>query len=164
MSRLSTKFLVIAAFATPALVIACSSSSTNSTGTGGTGNATTTHTSGSTTSSTTTSSSSTTTTGDAGTDADCTTQCINNNPTASQKFEGYELKECGCVTGSPCAAMCTAECADPTKLAMTTPCGMCLLAEAAKKTASACTTKAATSDCVPDPMCSAFVTCVLACP
>jgi hypothetical protein len=84
--------------------------------------------------------------------------------TAAQAFEGYQLKECGCQPAAPCANDCTAECADPTKLAQTTPCGMCLLAEAGKGTSSTCTAKAGLSDCLPDPNCKAFVQCVLACP
>jgi hypothetical protein len=85
---------------------------------------------------------------------------------AAQKFEGYELKECGCADAgsTPCASVCTAECSNPSTLSQTTPCGMCLLNEAMKTTSSTCTVKAAETDCLADTTCTPFVTCILACP
>jgi hypothetical protein len=91
---------------------------------------------------------------------DCQMCCINGNMQAATVFEGYELKECGCAQGSPCVSMCTAECADPTKLMMNTPCGQCLLNQANMGTGSACTVTAGLTDCANDPMCAPFINCV----
>jgi hypothetical protein len=95
--------------------------------------------------------------------ANCQMDCINNNMAAAQKFEGYELKECACTSGAPCASMCTAECANPSTLSQSSPCGMCLLNEAGKGTSSACTNKAGIQDCLPDSTCAPFVQCIIAC-
>jgi hypothetical protein len=83
---------------------------------------------------------------------------------AAQKFEGDELNACACAgPTAPCATKCTAECANPSTLMQNTPCGMCLLAEAAKKTMSTCTLTAA-GKCQADTTCAPFVACVLTCP
>jgi hypothetical protein len=100
---------------------------------------------------------------EAGGDAGCTGNCIANNMAAFKKFEGYELMDCGCASGSACASMCTAECADPSSLTTTSPCGMCLDTQADMGESSSCTVSAGTS-CILDSTCSAFVKCAMACP
>src|SRR5262249_23946221 len=141
MARLSTKILLLAAFATPALGIACSSSSTNATGTRA--STTTSHMGGSTTTSSHSTSSTSSSAADGGDAGHCTMNCINSNMTAAQKFEVDEVMSCGCGATGPCKTQCTAECANPSTLMQSTPCGMCLLAEANKKTMSTCTVAAA---------------------
>ena len=114
--------------------------------------------------------------GDAGTS--CRGTCVANHAAGYQKFTGYILKECGCPAagpdggtdagvvvdagGPPCESECTAQCADPTTLTSTSPCGTCLAQEGAKGTASTCTDKAALVDCT-DTECAAFVACALPC-
>jgi hypothetical protein len=85
------------------------------------------------------------------------------NQAAFTKFEGYELMECGCAAASPCSTQCTAECANPSTLNQNSPCGQCLIGEAAKTTMSTCTLKAGETDCIGDPTCAPFLTCVLGC-
>ncbi len=151
-----------------AALIACSSSGSGSrSDSTSSGSTTTTSSAGGGTgqggSGTTSTTGTTTTSGSGGAGGtDCTTACVNNNMAGFQKFEGYELKECGCAQGSPCFNDCKTNCPS-TIPKMDDPCGKCLLAEAAKKTSSACTTKAATMDCLPDSMCSPFIQCALGC-
>ncbi len=95
--------------------------------------------------------------------SDCRGACVANHPAAYQKFIGYALKECGCTTGAACASMCTGDCA-AMMLSDNDPCSNCLLNEAQKGTGSACTTKAAISDCLPDSTCSPFIQCEISCP
>jgi hypothetical protein len=85
-------------------------------------------------------------------------------PDGATKFEGFTLQECGCATGSPCLATCTAECANPATITQTSPCGLCLGAEQAKGVASACIIKAALTDCSADPTCGPFLACAQPCP
>jgi len=94
----------------------------------------------------------------------CQQACVDNNPTTYQKFDSYELTECGCAANSPCHASCTAECANPSTLTQSSPCGTCLQAEFNKENGSVCTIHAAINDCLPDPACAQFVNCLLTCP
>jgi hypothetical protein len=98
-----------------------------------------------------------------GTPACCITMCETDNVVAYETFVGYELKDCGCAAGTPCAGLCTAECADPSTLTATSPCGMCLESQTLKAMSSPCTVNAGTT-CIGDPKCASFVSCGLACP
>jgi hypothetical protein len=90
----------------------------------------------------------------------CDACCASNNQAAFAAFGGYELKECACtMPAEGCAMECMAECADPTKLMMGTPCSDCLQMIAMKGMMSACTTKAGLTDCANDPKCTPFLTC-----
>jgi hypothetical protein len=93
----------------------------------------------------------------------CEQNCVTNNPSAAALFEGYELKECGCATGSPCATDCTTECMTMTAPAATSPCGMCLLDQANMGVSSTCSVTALETDCANDANCKVFYTCVLMC-
>jgi hypothetical protein len=91
----------------------------------------------------------------------CLAGCAASNPAAYQRFQGYELKECGCAGASaPCASSCTAACAG---MPLGAPCRQCLLAQEDMATASACTVTAALNDCNQDATCAPFVSCALQC-
>ena len=55
----------------------------------------------------------------------CLQMCIANNMLPYDNFVGLELESCGCMTGGPCASVCTAACANPSTLTGASPCGMC---------------------------------------
>jgi hypothetical protein len=159
--------LAISALLVPVALFACGSS-TNSGGGGNTGTGG--HTGGSTGSTTSDTGSTTTTdTGSTTTSSatgSCTAACAAAHPAGYQAFQGYVLKECGgCGSDAgtaACSASCTAECADPTKLNGTSPCGACLTTEAGKGLGSTCVLTAATADCK-DAECVAFLGCAQPC-
>lgn len=105
--------------------------------------------------------------GAGGAAAGCAECCTMEYPHGYARFQCYELEECACASGAPCASDCTAECADPSKLAgesTTDTCPKCLLTQAGMLTNSACTLTAATSDCTSDNVCSPFVSdCAINC-
>ena len=94
----------------------------------------------------------------------CQQACALKFPAGEQRFLTDELKECGCaVPPAPCAGACAGTCANPSTFTLGSPCGMCLVAEAAKGTSSACTVKAASADCQADTVCQPYLQCVLPC-
>ena len=108
--------------------------------------------------------SSTTSTGTGGAPS-CNDQCTTMYPTAYQKFVGYELTECGCATGSPCATDCAGSCASgkPNGTSPNSACATCLSAEGNKGLGSSCTLTAAETDCAGDSTCKSFSSCGLCC-
>ena len=80
------------------------------------------------------------------------------------EVRGQQLQYCGCKASMACASQCTAECADPTTLTQTSPCGQCLLGQAAMGMGSSCTVSGYIAKCLSDPDCSAFANCGMACP
>ena len=94
----------------------------------------------------------------------CDQQCTTMHPAAFTKFEGYELKECGCSVSAPCAAMCSpADCMATMLSQVSQACQTCLMTEAGKGAASQCTTKAVTNDCSGDATCKPFSDCAICC-
>ena len=152
-----------------------SSSSTNATGSGGTTSTTTesspSSSTGSPTSTTGTGGSASTgggMGGQGGGQMACLMNCINMSPMGFAEFEQDELKECGCMGGvgnpPPCTMECTMQCMNPMMMIdQMSPCGQCLLMEAAKKTMSMCTVKAALTDCSAQMNCPAFLACAMGC-
>lgn len=100
---------------------------------------------------------------DAGDPNACLDACEANNPAAYVLFAGYELTNCACQAGAPCAGACTAECANPTTLTSTSTCGVCLAAQEAMAANSSCIVTAAET-CFGNAACSPLLTCGEACP
>lgn len=92
----------------------------------------------------------------------CAPCCAQQNPQAAAAFFVDELKECACANpGAPCEMQCAKECVDPSALMPNTPCGNCLGMQFIQGTNSACTVKAALTDCANDPSCSPFINCFI---
>jgi hypothetical protein len=97
-----------------------------------------------------------------GGDAGCENACIAANMAGYKLFVGDELKSCGCGGSAPCKSMCTSECADPSTLTSTSPCGECLSTQEDMGEGSSCTVSSGIS-CLTNKTCSAFVKCEEAC-
>jgi len=93
--------------------------------------------------------------------AACAGACGANNPAGFQKFAGYDLAQCGCAAGAPCATQCNNECTNPGSTIGGT-CGACLTTEASKRSGSACSTSAATM-CEADATCKPYADCLSGC-
>jgi hypothetical protein len=100
--------------------------------------------------------------GETGDAATCAENCATENPTAFKSFEGDELQSCACASSTPCASDCTSECATPSTLTESSPCGQCLLQQAEQGESSSCTISAGET-CEGNATCKPFVSCVLGC-
>jgi hypothetical protein len=102
---------------------------------------------------------------DAGPAANCYNACISQNPTSYTAFVDTELKDCGCNSGSPCASVCTAECANMSTYSDSSTCGTCIGNQENLGSGSVCTSTAG-AYCLFDTSaaCYAFIKCSDGCP
>jgi hypothetical protein len=99
-----------------------------------------------------------------GGDGGCASNCVKANMAGYiQFFEDDELQSCACAAmTTPCNSMCVSECATPSTLTASSPCGVCLKDQAGMGSASACSATATTT-CMGQSSCAAFLTCVQGC-